>query len=516
MRRLLVVPLLTLGLVAGSAQVAVGEDHRPKLPAQASDRASQALAAAKGALTGKGGGEATMALVELRKVYDALSAGEREQADALLARPTDGTGPAGETKYPAGAPLKVLCGEHVCVHYVSDSAYDDAPPLADGPDADVEPDWVQTTLGTMERVWAHQVTALGFRAPYGDGTKGGNAKFDVYLKNLGTPENLYGYCAPEDWVDLVDQTDYRASAYCALDNDFAEFPKPGVPSLRVTAAHEFFHAIQFAYDSYEDGWVMEATATWMEERFADDVNDNRNYLASGQLGDPGLSLDRWGGNSYGNWVFFELLSQLHGVGAMKALWGRMDSAHGAARNQYSTQAIRTFLASKKMPFPKFYARFAAGNLIPNRTYSEGAAYRPAPITAGYKLTSGTKSTGKRSPRVNHLTSKSYRFVAGASLRGRWRLKVNVDLPAPGTGSAAYLIVHRRDGSKAHKPVTLNRYGNATAYVGFSRSTVAAVTLTLANGSTRFKDCWVRQTPYSCSGAPLDNGRVYSFKATAVR
>ena len=45
------------------------------------------------------------------------------------------------------------------------------------------------------------------------------------------------------------------SAYCVLDNDFsaAEFgyPDPTLP-LRVTAAHEFFHAIQFAYDLYED------------------------------------------------------------------------------------------------------------------------------------------------------------------------------------------------------------------------------------------------------------------------
>ena len=45
----------------------------------------------------------------------------------------------------------------------------------------------------------------------------------------------------------------------------------GVPAhtplenLEVTAAHELFHAVQFAYDYDEDAWFMEATATWAED-----------------------------------------------------------------------------------------------------------------------------------------------------------------------------------------------------------------------------------------------------------
>lgn len=518
MRRLLVVPLLALGLVAGSGQVAVGEHHRPKLPAQASDRAAErasaALVKARDARAGKGG-EPTMALLELRKSYDALSAREKKQAEGLLARPTDG--PADQYGDGYSSPSTSTCSTNVCVHYVWNGVDPDAPPQTDG-NANGVPDWAETNVAIMQQVWNHQVGALAYRPPYPDGAEGGDERFDVYLKDIGA-QGLYGYCVPETRVDPSDDTDYRASGYCVLDDDFAEFPKPGLPSLRVTAAHEFFHAVQFGYDFAEDPWIMEATATWMEERFADDVNDNRQYLGYGQLMSPSVPLDTFQGaglGQYGNWIFFERLSQTYGAAAVKAVWARMDSAYGVARDQYSTQAIRTFLASQNMPFPKFYAQFAAGNLIPHRTYTEGAAYRPAPVSAGYTLSSGTKTTGKRSSRLDHLTSKNYRFVAGASLRGAWRLKVNVDLPAPGTGSAAYLVVHRRDGSKAHKPIALDRYGNAAAHVGFSRSTVAAVTLTLANGSTSFKDCWVRQTPYSCSGAPLDNGRVYSFTATAVR
>ena len=110
---------------------------------------------------------------------------------------------------------------------------------------------------------------------------------DVYLANLG-PLGLYGYCAPED--GLAGQLN-RYTAYCVLDDDYTGFPLGPFPSLQVTAAHEFFHAIQFNYDTFEDRWLMEATATWMEERYADAVDDNRQYIKYGQTRKPGIPLD---------------------------------------------------------------------------------------------------------------------------------------------------------------------------------------------------------------------------------
>ncbi len=80
----------------------------------------------------------------------------------------------------------------------------------------------------------------------------------------------------------------------------------------MTAAHEFFHAIQFAYDFTEDPWLLESAATWIEERFADDVNDNRAYLKYGQAARSTTSLDLFDGGGlahYGNWVFWEFLSE---------------------------------------------------------------------------------------------------------------------------------------------------------------------------------------------------------------
>ncbi len=164
------------------------------------------------------------------------------------------------------------------------------------------PDWVALTLRTAHESFL-RMSQLGWPLPPSDRGAGGTAQFDVYLQDLGR-RGLYGYCAPEQ---VVPGERNVASSYCVLDNDFAEFPLPPTPSMRVTVAHELFHAVQFGLDAREDGWLLEATATWMEEQVTDDVNDNRQYLVHGQLGEPRTPLDTFdsGLGSYGNWIFFQ-------------------------------------------------------------------------------------------------------------------------------------------------------------------------------------------------------------------
>ena len=53
-----------------------------------------------------------------------------------------------------------------------------------------------------------------------------------------------------------------------LDNDYKsrQFPtNTPVENMQVTAAHEYFHAVQFAYDITDDLWFLESTATWAED-----------------------------------------------------------------------------------------------------------------------------------------------------------------------------------------------------------------------------------------------------------
>ena len=67
---------------------------------------------------------------------------------------------------------------------------------------------------------------------------GGGAKLDIYLEDLGD-DGLYGYCTSD-----ARRSRRRAAtttwAYCAFDNDYAEFPtNTPLENLRVTAAHEY-------------------------------------------------------------------------------------------------------------------------------------------------------------------------------------------------------------------------------------------------------------------------------------
>ena len=137
-----------------------------------------------------------------------------------------------------------------------------------------------------------------------------NEKPDVYLADIGN-DGLYGYCATDDDIPVNGPQD--TWGYCVLDNDYSkgEFPtNTPKENLQVTAAHEYFHAVQFGYDISEDGWVMEATATWAEDELYDGVNDNVQYLRSGPMSLPHKSLDQFFQSyHYGAWIFFRYLTE---------------------------------------------------------------------------------------------------------------------------------------------------------------------------------------------------------------
>ena len=297
MRRSLAATLVALSLALTMAPAVVSAADEGKARATAPDaslartaattdsqRATAALARAKALFGGIKSGEgrnggaggksgknrdATTVMRDLFASLDDLSPADRKVAHGILARPTDGANDPYNDGYLV--PSEKKCKGNFCMHWVTTT--EDAPPSQT---------WVNQMLRLMNKVWKKEVKKYGYRPPVSDGNRGGSGKFDVYLAQIGDA-GLYGYCAPErrkpgyQWL---------ASGYCVLDNDFVEFPLAPMDSAKVTAAHEFFHAIQFGYDFGEDVWLLEATATWMEEHVFDEVNDNRQYLPAGQVFDP--------------------------------------------------------------------------------------------------------------------------------------------------------------------------------------------------------------------------------------
>ncbi len=474
----------------------------PALPEFGDPTASQTLATARRVMSGDAlprDPSATLVLRDLWMKKSDLRGTERRQADALLARPTDGVGDPQGFGYtaPEAAPI---CNTRLCLHYVTT-----------GPDAPPSPEWPAQNLAVMDSVWTTIVDQMGYRAPLTDGTKGGSPLFDVYLKDLGG--DIYGFCAGEKRVKK--RTGY---GYCVLDNDFAaaQFPT-GTPTdnLVVTAAHEFFHAVQYAYDYAEDPWMMESTATWMEERIATQVNDNRQYFPWSQIYAPYVPLDAFSRNAgyqYGNWVFWEYLSTQYGVDIVNKAWKQAGSLKGDG-DKYSITALQKVL-KRKGGLEKVYAKFAAGNLTPAVTYPEGAEYA-APKVRGAKKLSRGKRDKRYGVRINHLASASYVYVPGKGLGAKkWKLSVAVDGPVKQTSPAAVVVVHLLDGTRQVKKVGLNGGGNGSIRVSFDGRKVGAVSVTLVNGSTRYQ-C-NKRTALACAGRPLDDKARFSVTGRVVK
>lgn len=443
--------------------------------------------------------DASLALRDLFVALPRLSAEDQRTARTYLARPTDGAADPLGDGYSVRAKKK--CQKHVCVHWVASTA--DAPP---------NQAWVTSTLKTMGKVWKVEVGKLGYRKPVNDKKRGGNGKLDIYLKELGS-RGLYGYCTPER---KVRNHKWLASGYCVLDNDFAEaqYGAPPLHSLRVTAAHEFFHAVQFGYDYGEDAWFMEATATWMEERFADDINDNRQYLPYGQVGSPGQPLDTFnqgGFNQYGNWAFFEYLSSRFGAGIVRQIMKNAGSFPGGGY-RYSTEAVKRAVA-KRGGFTDVFRRYAAANTVPGRSYPEGAKWPVAPAATTWTLT-GDARKQSTTARIDHLASRNWVVRPGDGVTGkRWKLKVRIDGPAKKTSPAAYLVVKRKK-ALVRTPIGLSKKGNGAKAISFNGKKVSWAKVVVANASTRFK-CWQREL-WSCQGKPRDNDLPFKVQVTAFK
>ncbi|MGA1794359.1 MAG: hypothetical protein ACMUIL_00755 [bacterium] len=166
---------------------------------------------------------------------------------------------------------------HFRIHY-TESGYN----AVDGSDGltATTPQFVKDLGDYFEQAWEYEVNTLKYDAPPPDGTNGGNEKFDVYIQNL----NYYGYTLVESGHPIiVVDNDYENDGSYTLrfePNLDPEDDKAG--NMKITAAHEFFHAIQYYYDDWNDEciWWEENTAVWMEDEVFDYVDGYLNYLGA--------------------------------------------------------------------------------------------------------------------------------------------------------------------------------------------------------------------------------------------
>ena len=244
----------------------------PRAHSAAQQRAEASLEQAEQLLNGRGvrtGREATEALRQLATRIRHLRGDEREQAIALLSRPTDADAPVDE-RYSVPE-LPPLCDANFCVHSVGTG--DDAPSAG----------MAALALAEAGAVRDFENGTLGWREPPSDG----DGRVDIYLKELGA-RRLFGFAS-------TDPQPFRSSqhSYLVIDNDFDPAQYGGVAaleSLRVTLAHEYAHVLQYGYDVLADPWHFESSATWMEQRMYPEIKDWLRYVNDGERGGGWRSL----------------------------------------------------------------------------------------------------------------------------------------------------------------------------------------------------------------------------------
>jgi hypothetical protein len=459
-----------------------------------------------------------------------LSPSDRAAALGLLARPTDRGDPL-EHHYGANAIIVRRCDptRPICVHWDERAADRDSPPGADGDPATVPPD-VQATLDTFAGVYDLEVGAYGFLAPIPDNTSrnnGGNGKTDIYLADLGGDRApFFGYCTTDDpHAFAAGYRYYDVSAYCVVDEDFANFGSSETPQgfREVTAAHEYFHAIQFHYDWFEDLWLMEGTAMFMEDQYADDVNDNVNYLVQSSILSPWIPVDRGEeGFEYGAWIWWRFLTeevgQLADPQMIREVWEGVAGAHidtdgpvpdTVANDRYSLRGVRNVVHAHGLVFSDLFGKFAWANLLPSTFYEEGSSYPTATVSRHYTMGARGTGTGRRSTRLRHLASTYASFKPGASTPADAVLRVNVDLPDLSHDPRAFLLVKESGKPWRVHGIALSSSGDGARSVLFGRGTISEVDLVLTNASPRMR-CG-RETPYSCAGVGVDDLRQYAFR-----
>lgn len=337
-------------------------------------------------------------------------------------------------RYDDGAELRSAVSDagRFRVWYVTEGA--DAVPAGDTAPANGVPDFVDEVAAVAERSHDLFVVERGFRAPLVDtdylpaDQAGGDERYDIYLLVFGQADGSHE-------VDACDADSDRCAGHMLMENDFqgASYESLAI-AIRVVTSHEYFHAIQGAYDVGQDIKWSEGTAVWAEEQ-AFPEQDDYEALLSHFLARPFRAFDRPSGASFGDlypygaalWPTY--LAERHDPDIVRRIWeaceggvGFLDAAGAVLEAEHGTslaQAWREFT---------WWNLFTAERADGERAYAHGGdwpsvALEPALAGEGFEASYWieglsaryvpiTLPEGRGTPRAVRLVTESGAPVTG--------------------------------------------------------------------------------------------------------
>jgi hypothetical protein len=287
-----------------------------------------------------------------------------------------------------------------------------APALLDGLHQRI-PGTARAYVDSAAQILAHvaevETTILGYSSPPPDGTLGGGPEYDVYILRLAS---TYGFTDP----DNATAEGGTSSTFMTIDADFS-WVQPdsnkGIPGLKVTLAHEFFHAIQLGRYGYwtNDVWYYEMSSVWMEDVVYTGVNDYYNYLFAlwSHFHAPSTPFTSNDVIMYSRGIWGQYIAKAFGPEAMRRTWEQI-------RLSPPLQAIdNTLRLSYGSSFRQAFAEWCSWNAYtgyradPVRYYPEGGKF-PEITETPYALSGGSRqidaTTGCTSSKYFRITSGS--------------------------------------------------------------------------------------------------------------
>jgi hypothetical protein len=270
--------------------------------------------------------------------------------------------------------------------------------------------YVDSAASMLSHVAEVETTVLGYSAPPPDDLLGGGPEYDVYIMSLG---NTYGYTD----VDNPGPEGGTSSTFMTIDSDFSWVTpdsNKGIPALKVTLAHEFFHAIQLGRYGYwtNDRWFYEISSVWMEDVVYTGVNDYYNYLLASwsHFRVPTTPLTSNDVIMYSRGIWGQYIAKAFGNDAMRHTW---EQVRLAAPLQAIDNALRLFYGSS---FKQAFVEWCTWNARtgyradPARYYPEGAKF-PLVAETAYDVGGGARAVNDQT--TGCTASKYFRFTSGS-------------------------------------------------------------------------------------------------------
>ena len=346
-----------------------------------------------------------------QKFKDALPAKERARLQGVFQRPTT-------------LPFSYVSKNgHFKIHYATSgkNAVDTTSTNPSG-----VPDYVFEAARAAERSYFILVDSLGFAPHPPDGGIEG-PEYDFYIINLG---NVYGLTYSEN---LVGTNPDRYSAYTEVDNDFKGiYFTEGIDALRVTVAHEYFHAVHFGY-AYRDYdiFFFEMSSVWFEDTAYDYVNDYLQYLPSlfRSFNEPLHLQNGWHEYGMGIWLQYWLADREYT--SLRRIWERM-------QQQAALYAIAGEVQASGESMPQAMAEFFSwclytGNrAVPGRYFPDArlfpkVRYRLETAIAGDStITDSTRALSGQFYKVGINPSQAFQALIKGDAPEAWQLSATAE------------------------------------------------------------------------------------------